>query len=117
MPTLDTLGNTSTSARERQCTNAIRPNDHVGICLSKTSLRREDIGRTLFGAATRYFATHKELQSRNFDPDLQFRIDELPNIGVEFPGSLEDDERSRLCNPEISGLPGRRVGGIYVTMY
>ena len=61
VPTLDTLGNTSTSARERQCTNAIRPDDYVGICLGKANLRRENIGRTFFGAATRYFAIPKEL--------------------------------------------------------
>lgn len=115
MSALDTFGNTGTSACERQCTDTIRPDDHVRICLGEASLRRENVSRALFGVTTHDFAVPKEFQSRNFDPDFQFGIDELPNAGAEFSGSLEDDECSGLRDFEISSLPGRRIGGIYVT--
>jgi hypothetical protein len=58
---LDTFGNTGTSARKRQCTNAIRPEDHVRIRLGEASLWREDISRTLIDATAHSFATFKEL--------------------------------------------------------
>ena len=105
VPAPDTLWNTGTSARERQCTNAVRSDDYIRVCLGETSLRCKNIGRTLLDAATHNFSTSGELQGRNFNPDVQFSIDVLPNIGVKFPGSLENDECSRLRNSEINGLP------------
>jgi len=112
----DTFWNTGTSACERQRSNTIWSNDHVRIRLGETNLRRKNIGRALFDATTGNSAILEELESRDFNFDVQFRIDEIPNIGINFPGSFKDDECSGLCNPEIYGLPRSRIGGIYATV-
>lgn len=117
MSALDTFGNSCTSTCERQCTDAVRPDDHVRVCFGEASLRRKDIGRVFFDATTHNFSGPKELQRGNLDSNLQFGIDELSDVGVDFSGSLEDDERSRLCDSEVSSLPGGRIGWIYITRY
>lgn len=80
-------------------------------------LRRENISRTLSGAATQYLAAFKESQGRNFDSDVQFGFYEITNVGVDLSGSFEDDKCSGLCNSKINGLSGRWIGGICITIY
>lgn len=110
MPSLDTFRDTSTSAGERKCTDAVRAQDDIGVDITQLLRASQDVLTSHFSADDGL--VWRELQSRYFDPDFELRIDERAHRRADDSRTFENHQCPWLGDLEVYGLPRRRVRGV-----